>query len=89
MYKYIIIHCSAYVQIQDKMFQQASILNQNFQYYTEEQKIQFILVNMKTRILSRIISTKAGPIENAKYADWKELKQLIVPQTTWNQKLWW
>ena len=50
-----LIHCSPYVKIRDRMFEQISILNQNFKYYTEEQKIQFLLASRKTYTVKYIV----------------------------------
>ena len=52
---HFLIHCSAYVRA--RKFEQVSTLGQNFQYYTEEQKIQFLLVNMKTYTVKYIVDS--------------------------------
>ena len=54
---HFLIHCSAYVKLRDRMFEQVSISNQNFQYYTEEQKIQFLLTNMNTYTVKYIVDS--------------------------------
>ena len=43
---HFLIHCSAYVTIRDRMFEHVNILNPNFQHYTEEHKIQYLISNM-------------------------------------------
>jgi hypothetical protein len=54
---HFLIHCSAYVTIQDRMFENVNILNTNFQHYTEEHKIQYLISNMDMCTVEYIVDS--------------------------------
>ena len=68
------------------MFEQVSILNQNVQYYTEEQNIQFLLTNMKTYSVKHIVDSfelRQFLLRRPKMLIEKNSKQLGVQRAQW------